>query len=542
MTRKITMELSLEDQQAVRAWQRSKASITSYLDEAGKIEGKNKRNQKSSEDFFRSNLRSMGQAALGFAGVGSAVAGIATAARLVLAEFENLKEKQAATSNSNLSFEQSLAEAIDNAKGIFTAGEVRSGSLSLAADAGVSPAKAARIIGSATTSAGVTNSQEAQLALDSAKAATIYAPYLDEASLEDFAGVTASTAKRFGISPEAAIGFSESGRAQSNVRNLGSYTANVSPVINNLTEFGATPREASALMAMLTQQMGDTTGEQSGTTAINFLKELRARFGGQTDYQRSDGSFDFIRAIATMQTSPEAQRRFFEGGEFFGQDFSKASLGKGKALPTLEGLLRSKDSVQSRQMSGSFYSISGFAESEQGYRQSVLDKQSVTPTEQARRILEAELGISQANDPTGVSAVLRELLPKYEQQLGTGALAQRFTSITRELSSGFGSDPVAAIESAQSQLSGEANRLRRGPIVQRAVHDIQGLEVHPEIRDPRKITNRQQQQIESIDRLVNALERVQKLVDVRVQVNNRRAEQADVRTPATDPKSTALMN
>ena len=55
-------------------------------------------------------------------------------------------------------------------------------------------------------------------------------------------------------------------------------------------------------------------------------------------------------------------------------------------------------------------------------------------------------------------------------------------------------------------------------------------------------TAQQEKQAQSIDRLMNKLESIQNLVEVRVQVNNRPANQADVRMPANDPKSTALMN
>ena len=216
-----------------------------------------------------------------------------------------------------------------------------------------------------------TNQQEARLALQSARAATKYAPYLDDAALEDLAGVTAATAKRFDIRPEQAIGFAERGRAQSNVRELSSYTANVSPVINNLTEFGATPSEASALMAMMTQQLGDTTGEMSGTASINLMKSLQDRFGKRADFQRADGSFNPIKAMSLLQQNDEARRRFFEGGDFYGEQFGKATLGKGKAIPTIKGLLSGRDTKQAQQMSGSYYAIGDFADGQQTFEDSV---------------------------------------------------------------------------------------------------------------------------------------------------------------------------
>jgi hypothetical protein len=511
MSRVVSIDLDVHDAKAVRAWQRSRDSIAEF-DTQG---------QKTSKTFgnmMTDQVKGVAAMAAGFAGVGSIIGGIVTAAQMLRAEYDNIIQKQSAAAESNLTFEQALAKAIDNSTGIFSAAEVRSESLKLAAESGIKPEKAANIIGSAVTSTGVTNEEEARLSLTAAKAAAIYAPYLDDTALEEVAGVTASTAKRFGVSPEAALGFSERGRAQSNVRELAAYSGNVSPVINNLTEFGATPQEASALMAMMTQQLGDTTGEMSGTAAINLMKELRDRFGSQKRFQRDDGSFDPIKTIAAIQQSEEVQRRFFDGGDFFGRKFGKAALGKGKADPTIRGLLRSKDSIQSEQMSGSYFAIGGFAEGEQAYAESVLSKRAATPTEQARRIIQAETAITQANDPSGLSAVLREELPKYEQAMGDSAIGQRFKAITRELTSGVGTDPIAAINTAQQQLSLDAAELRRGKLRSETFYDPISATMIDEIRSP--VTARDIEQAKSMDRLNAVLEKIENVIAAQVNLNS----------------------
>lgn len=540
MSRFINLQLNVEGAQAERALGRFTQNIEAAIKASNGITSTNKKNQQSASEFFGQQARSLGQMALGFAGVGSAIAGIATASRLVLAEVENLNEKQRATSTANLTFEQGLAQAVRNAAGIFDAGTVRQKSLDIAAEAGISPAKAAGIVGSALTSTGVTNEQEANLALRSAKAAAVFAPDLDIAGTESLAGVASSTAKRFGVTPEAAIGFIQRVGTQSNVRELTPLIENVAPVLSNLSEFGFNPEDAGALLATLTQGIGDTTGETSGTAAINFAKSLRDRFGNQEGFTTPSGQFDPIAAILELQGDADLRSRFFEGGEFFGRKFGKASLGKGKAVPTLEGLLTSDETVQGAQFFGSRSAIKGFGAGEETYNDLVSQIKSVTATEQTGRILDSFLSINQANDPTGISAVLREKIPNLEQQFGVGAFGQNFNSITRELYSGFGNDPVAAIDKTQAQFAAEADEFRRGRLIQQEIRGRHEQIIVPEQRAP--VTQRDIEQASNIDKLITALEEIQQLVEVRVQVNNRPADKADVRTPPGDRPSQALTN
>jgi hypothetical protein len=530
MSRTVTIDLDVNDAQAVRAWQRGKQAIAEF-DKTGAKAGK------TFGGMFASTTKAIAGAAAGFAGVGSVLGGILLAANQLRAEWANITQQQAAAAQSNLTFEQSLAQAVRNASGIFEAADVRQRSLALAAGANISPAKAAGIIGSAVTSTGVTNAAEADVAISSARAAAIYAPDLDATGTEALAGVAASGAKRFGVSPEAYIGYLQQVAGQANVRELTPLIENVAPVLSNLSEFGFSPAGAGSLVSTLTQGLGDTTGETSGTAAINFAKALRDRFGKDKRFQRDDGSFNPLGAMAVLQNDPELRAAFLDGGEILGEKYGKAALGKGKAIPTLEALITSPDTFQSKQMSGSFRAIGGFDRGEATYDALVDSVRSVTPTEQIKRLLESGTAGVQANDVTGISSIIREDGKKFQQSLGDSALGQRFSGFQREFDSGLGSDPVASINSYQRQLTRAEGELRRGKVTQSA---IRGRSEQIIVQEQRAAPTTRE--IELADRLASQnekLESIEQIVRVQVTVNNRPAA-ASIKMPPGARKSSRL--
>jgi hypothetical protein len=141
MSRTVTIDLNVDDAQAVRAWQRGKQAIAEFDKQGGKA-------KQTFGGMFAATTRSIAGAAAGFAGVGSVLGGILLAANQLRAEWQNITQQQAAAAASNLTFEQSLAQAVRNSAGIFEAADVRQRSLNLANDANISPATAAGIISS----------------------------------------------------------------------------------------------------------------------------------------------------------------------------------------------------------------------------------------------------------------------------------------------------------------------------------------------------------------------------------------------------------
>jgi hypothetical protein len=533
MSRTVTIDLNVDDAQAVRAWQRGKQAIAEFDKQGGKA-------KQTFGGMFAATTRSIAGAAAGFAGVGSVLGGILLAANQLRAEWQNITQQQAAAAASNLTFEQSLAQAVRNSAGIFEAADVRQRSLNLANDANISPAKAAGIIGAAVTSTGVTNAAEAEGAINAARAAAIYAPDLDAAGTQALAGVAASGSKRFGTTPEQFIGNVQRIGIQSNVRDLTPLIENVAPAVSNLSDLGFSGKRAAAggLVASLTQGTEDTTGEVSATAAVNLAKALRDRFGKQKQFQNADGSFDALAAITEIQGDPALRDKFLEGGDFYGKKFGKAALGKGKAFSTIEQILTG-GSFRANQFAGATAAIGGFEPGGETYTGLVNAISSVTPTEQIKRLLESGTAGVQANDVTGISSVLREEGQKFQQSIGDSNLSQKVDSFTREFSSGLGSNPLAAIDRFQEQLGGSADELRRGKVTRAASRgSIRGERfIVPDQRAAP--TTREIELADRIDAMIEKLEQAERIVEVQVQVNNRPAA-ATVKTPPGPRKSSRL--
>jgi len=502
--------------------------------------------------FFASQAKNMAAAAAGFVGVGSAIAGIATAAALIRAELNNLRAKQSKSGEARVTYETALADAISNTlpTGFFTADEVDAKSKRIALDAGISPARGAQLLGSAVTSTGVSSRADAETAIQAAVATARIAPGLEGSGQESLAGVAASLGKSFGVAPSAAIGFSERVRGQSNVRDQGAFASNVAPGLQGLTDFGFKPEEAGGLIATLTQRGGDTEGSTSKTAALNLAAALEERFRGT--YER-DGKFDPSQAIAALQGDPELRRKFLEGGEFRGKTFGKAALGKQSAIPGIKQVL-TPGTVGAREFSEFTTSIGGLDKGQETYDQLVGARDAAQPTAGLDRKLGAAIDRLAVEDETGISGIVRKHITNLRQQLGTSALGQRIGGISDEFESDFGRDPKAAVSGVVEELveASEEQAGRKYTGEKRTVRDGRsGSRGLRRVHVTRAANEAELQQSRLLEQMAVLIRQQQLLIenqsvrdgDVKIttefRINNRKAD-ADVRVGPKPRPATAL--
>ncbi|MCH7685334.1 MAG: hypothetical protein IH899_01400 [Planctomycetes bacterium] len=394
---------------------------------------------------FSEAAKSAAGLVLATVGIGSGIALAVKGVGLLKREFTDLLQRQSRALQSQLTFEQSLTQAARNSIGIFSAEEVRRRSLKLAEEAGVTPTKAVGVIGSAVTSTGVTNKQEAELAIKAAVAALKFAPELDQQGLEALAGVAASISKRFKVTAEAAIGFIQRVGGQANVRELEPLISNVAPVVSNLTQFGFKPAEAGALVSTLTQGTGDVTGELSGTAAINLAdslaKQVKARpdrFGGLKVNEAGAivdefGKAAAGRALEILKNDPELKEVFFQGGRLDGISTPKANLGKGKAKPTIRGIL-TQGTVAQRQFEGSKKVIGGFEEGQKTFDDFIKDVKKVTAISRtSRKFKSIAEGLRVTDKAGGRAAAVREGVEDILSSSGLGKASRDIALLKFEL-------------------------------------------------------------------------------------------------------------
>lgn len=452
MARTVQIELDVQDAKAVAAWQRSKDSIAQFHKQLDGVDQSNQKNKNSAAGFFGEVRRGIGATATAITGITGVVGSMLAVVQQLRAEYDNIVQRQRNSADATKTFEQNLAQAVRNATGIFSAEETKAISLDLARTAGIDPARAASLVGSALTSTGVQNDADARLAIAAAGAAARFAPDLDQVGIEATAGVAASLAKKNRVSPEAAIGFIQRVGTQANVRELDPLVQNVAPGISGLQMLGMNEGQAGSLIATVTQLTDDTTGKKSTTGAVNFVDSLRERFRDDRRFQNADGSFNPMAAIAALQQDSQLRRRFLEGGKFGDKSFGKASLGEGVVPTAIEAILTG-GSDAANQFAGGIGSVGTFAEGRQTYDELTRDIASVTPVSRAQRALEAGTARISATSPEAISGVLRDNLDKLQQAAGSTSASRRLQQLMFEVQSDFGTSPQGALNTAVSGLS-----------------------------------------------------------------------------------------
>lgn len=452
MARTVQIELDVQDAKAVAAWQRSRDSIAQFHKQLDGVENSNKKNQSSAAGFFGEVRRGIGATATAITGITGVVGGMLAVVQQLRAEYDNIVQRQRTAADATKSFEQNLAQAVRNATGIFSAQETKALSLDLATTAGIDPARAASLVGSALTSTGVQNEADARLAIAAAGAAARFAPDLDQMGIEATAGVAASLAKKNKVSPQAAIGFIQRVGTQANVRELDPLVQNVAPGISGLQMLGMNEGQAGSLIATITQMTDDISGKKSTTGAVNFVDSLRERFRDMPEYQ-TGGQFDPMKAITALQADADLRRRFFDGGKFGGKSFGKPSVGEGTVPTAIESILTPGSKAGgAEQFLGGIGSIGTFAEGQQTYDSLVSDIRSVTPVSRAARSIEAGTARIAATSPEALSGVLRDNLEALQRQAGTSSMAQRLSKLMFEVNSDFGTSPEGALNTAVGGL------------------------------------------------------------------------------------------
>lgn len=538
--RKVVIELDVQDAAAVAAWLRAKNSVVAYEQAIGRTTKRSKQAAATTGQMLSTAAMGIGRATMQMVGFGSALAGIYTVVQVLRAEYENMVQKQQKAGDVRLRFEQAIASNIANVlpTGLFAQGELKSEALRIGRDTGTSPIRAASLVGSAVTSAGISaeNPAEKRFAIDAAIATARYGPELDQVSAEELAGVAASQAKVFETTPRKAIGFLEKVRAQSNIRDQGNFIRNMAPGFSALEKLGFNEAEAGALMATISQRAGDTTGELTITSSLALGKALFERFEGV--YQKADGSFDAPAAIAALAADPEMRRAFLRGGEFTtlgdamdSGKFGKAALGKGRTIPAIREIITPGSKDQIDYLNRIALLAEGFEGGDEEFERLVASKREGSPLSYIKRRTESARELIQLGDPSGISGVLRDQLQQLSQSAGSSKVRQRLEQLGFEVESKFGDDPAAALEYFLDQGTATATRLGEDQHIRRYAHGrrTQRLadKVIPATEEGKRIAAELRAMVLGIEEVVELLKRPKELRIDRLNVNNGR----DVRIP-----------
>ncbi len=450
MAADVTLRLQAQignTQQVITALEKKVEKLGNKLDIASK---KGRKGAQGLRGDFNKVAKTAGRVALAIGGIAGGIGLAVKGVQLLKREFTDLLARQNKALQSVLTFDQALIQAARNSIGIFTFEEVRQRSIKLAQETGVTKVKAAGAIGAAVTSTGVTNKKEADLAISAARASLRFAPNAATETQESLAAVAASTAKRLDVSTEAAIGFMLRVSTQANVAKLEPQVTNIAPVILNLAAVGFNPTEAGALISTLTQQIGDFSGEISGTAAINLgvglAKQVRARpkkFPGLEVNEAGKivdqaGKSAAGRALDILRDDRELKEVFFEGGILDGIRTSKTALGKGKAKTPIRGIL-TKGTKAQLQFEGSKKAIGGFDEGQGTFDKFVNARKEATPVTEVNRTFKSLAeGLRTADKAGAIASAVREGLEDVLSSSNLGKTSRDIAQLKFEVATDAG--------------------------------------------------------------------------------------------------------
>jgi hypothetical protein len=247
----------------------------------------------------------IGTAAAGFVGVGSVIGGVATAAALLKAEYDDLKQRQAKAADKQID----LGAAVRGA--VFALGEDPSLSAEqftkrlpeISRETGVSETHLARAATDVFSARGDLPAADALAALTAA--ARLMPDQPGQLPMLAASGIDLS--KGTGQTFEAALGQLLSIGTASRVTSLKGQAENIAPAVIGLGKFGDSPTEAGAIVAAATKGLVDPTGAQSKTSAISLAQQLEA-------FLPQLGST--MERIAAVQSNDALRAQFLEGASF----------------------------------------------------------------------------------------------------------------------------------------------------------------------------------------------------------------------------------
>lgn len=438
MSRKVEIEMTVDDAKAVRAWQRAKDNIAEF-DKQGK------KTSKTFGSMVTDQVKGIASIAAGFAGVGSVIGGIVTAAQLVRAEYDNLLLRRSKAADAQLTLSGAERQLALNVGGdpfaplaVKLAQQQKAIQIrdQIVTQSGGTPLEVTNALSGAFSARGNASLEQAGAAVG---AAVQLAPTSEDI---DYLAAGSLDLSRSGADPKNAAAFLAAAGSQLRLTKTKEVGENTAKAVNLLGQFGNDERESAALFGLLTKAGTDPEGRSSVTAGLQFAGQVRklAPDAGNT-----------FAGLEQIANDPALKAEFL-----------KNLAGEQRFRPTFESLVTNPETRA--ELFGIRDSLPSFADSARlmGEQSQLLKS---LPTASVRDVDRGMVSTTEsilAGDTTGISGVLDKRIPDLQTAIGTGATAKRITGILRAVQSNLGEDPVAALDVAQSQLTAESNRLRRG--------------------------------------------------------------------------------
>lgn len=418
MASKVEIEWASNDTQVSRTLQKTERGLDLLARKLDRIEASSRKATDATTSGFEQSTQKIMQFAGAITGVGSALGAAMAVANQVQKELANLRAQQGKAATENLALAEVLPQTVRNAGGLLSAREVETSVSRISRATSVGETTVARALGDALSARGATNKAEALEAVAATQAALTYAPELDPASAAALAGGSIDIQRRFGVKPEAALGFISRVGTQSRVVDLRNLIQNVSPALGNVTAFGGSAQEAGALLATLTSGTGDFTGASSGTAALQLAKQL-----SEAGYA-SPGE-----GIRALQADAKAREKFLKTASF-----------EAKASPTIRALLTG-GTAEAKGFAASAQAIGTFQQGAETFAKQIdeINKLSSVQLGRMKRGIDQAAGAMRLANVVGAEgAITREGFEQLLDASGAGALEKDFLTTEFDAITGYG--------------------------------------------------------------------------------------------------------
>jgi hypothetical protein len=372
-------------------------------------------------------------AAAGFASMGTVITFLKT-------EYDGLLQRQGKSADANISLaaeQEALLMNLGDADAGAVTGQIRE----LSKQSGIKEQYLTAAVNESMAARADLSVEDVMAGVSAAAQVRKFAP----TELAGLGSAAIDTRKQTGLGTEESLGFLMQLQAQSRTKNLKGLAENFTPAVGAVMNFGADRQTAGGILAALSHGMGDTTGAQTRTSAIQFAKQLRSFSGGKPVDQ----------AIADLQANPEQRAAFL-----------KASSFEAAALPAIESLLSGGTQAGQYRTARTALQANPRAAFESAISARDLPAMNLAAQDQALGNMADQ---QRLNDTAGAaSSIARTRLQEIRAQAGRNGMISGTQSMVEDLISGGNQTPegtIAAIEAEISALEGgqtDRNRVRQG--------------------------------------------------------------------------------
>lgn len=271
----ITVTMDAKDAGLWAQWQQAKKGPQEFAEELKRVS----KAGKEAKDSVSGIASEAGRALAGFAGFGSVVAGIATTAAVLKAEYDNLLSRQKAAAGFQISLANAKGAAFTNARGVGVSGAT------MTAWANDISSKAGRAQGDVYNLLGGVMSGKGDASADFAKSVAGEVAGLRAVPSADM-GLTAEAAlgiaKRFGegASPRQLVGSVIGLQGLSRGVSVRSAAEHGVPGMLGVGAFGGTMQGAMGLVSALSNLSEDREMARSKTASIQFASQIMEKTAG----------------------------------------------------------------------------------------------------------------------------------------------------------------------------------------------------------------------------------------------------------------------